>query len=1083
MKKLSLLFFMVCFGISLSAQRTITGTVTDNAGEALIGVNITAAGTTAGTISDIDGTYSLSVPEGSNTLVFSYTGYTTKEMTIGSSSVVDLVLSEGVELGEIVVTGLGIKREKKALGYGVSTLGEDAITARQETDVARILRGKATGVDITQTSGMAGTGTNVIIRGYSSITGTNQPLFVVDGVPFNTDTNATNNGQGGNATASSRFLDLDPNNIAEISILKGLSATVLYGEAGRNGVVLVTTKNGDSGGDSEKGFEVSVTQSLSQTEVANIPDYQDTYGNGFGGNFGWFFSNWGPAFDVRGTNGISNEGTIDHPYDQPQYNEIFPEFVDARYEYRPYESVENFYDKGLTSNTSINIEKNLGAGNSVSATYSYLTDNGFTPKLDDVVNSHDGAGGSSNFLNKHNFGLGAKAALANGLNLRATFNYTDSERRTPPTGSGFGGDGNGLFSALVFTPRSIDLNNLPYQSPVDGSNVYYRRGSPIQNPFWTLNNVNDTEVVKRFFSTLELTYNILEDSPLNLTAMYRVGLDQYTQNSRREYNRGGPRDFFNGGGQLSTFERINQITDQVFNIMYDFSVNDDISIDGLVGTNLKSEKAKRFFGNSFNQFVYGLFTHNNFIEHDNFSFNVDENTLGVYGTATLGYKNFFYLNLQGRNDWTSTLEAGNNTIFYPSASVSFIPTEAIEGLKNNSTINYLKLRVGYGTSAGYPNPYQTRNTLSTNTNEFVSAGGATLNTNSVSNRLGNQDLKPELHTELEGGIEARFLNNRIGIDLSVYNKKSTDLIIDLDLDPATGFTNTTVNAAEITNDGIELGVNLVPVRSGKFQWDLNLNYTKNKSIVDRISDGVDQVLISNTTDLGVASGAVLGGGLGNYAIPGEQYGVIQGTSFVRGQNGGLLVNSVGGYIESADIGIIGNPNPNYTANWINNISFGGLSFGFQWSYQDGGDIYSQTIAALLARGNTVDTDVNRFIPIILPGELDDGTPNNIQTYMGNTFFDGYFGANEGAVYDGTTIRLREVSLAYTLPNNIVESTPFGRIGITFAGENLWFNSVNTPPGVNFDPEVLSLGVGNARGFDLRTGPTARKYGVTLNATF
>ena len=1080
MKKLSLLLFMACFAFGLSAQRTISGTVIDNAGEALIGVNITAAGTSVGTISDIDGSYTLSVPEGSTSLIYSYTGYTSQEVPLGASSVLDITLSEGLELEEIVVTGLGIKREKKALGYGVSTLGEDAISARQETDVARILRGKATGVDITQTSGMAGTGTNVIIRGYSSITGTNQPLFVVDGVPFNTDTNATNNGQGGNATASSRFLDLDPNNIAEISILKGLSATVLYGEAGRNGVVLVTTKNGNVGAETDKGFEVTVTQSISQTEVANIPDYQNTYGNGFGGNFGWFFSNWGPAFDVRGSNGISAEGTIAHPYDQPQYNEVFPEFIGANYEYKPYQTVENFFSKGLTSNTSFAIENSFGNGNAVSATYSYLTDEGFTPRLDKVANSFDGLGGSSNYLNKHNFGLGATTKLNMGLNIRATFNYTDSERRTPPTGSGFGGDGNGLFAALVFTPRSIDLNNIPYQNPLNGSNVYYRRGSPIQNPYWTLNNVNDTEVVRRFFSTMELSYDLLPDSDFGLRAMYRVGVDQYTQNSRREYNRGGPRQ---PDGQLSTFERLNQITDQVLNVMYDYSINEDLSLDGLVGVNLKTEKAKFFYGNSFNQFVYGLFTHQNFVEHNNFSNIRDENTLGAYATATLGYKNFFYLNLQGRNDWTSTLEAGNNTIFYPSASVSFIPTEAIEGLRNNSAINYLKLRLGYGTSAGYPNPYQTRNTLNTATNQFVSAGGATLNTNSVSNVLGNPDLLPEIHKELEGGVEARFLNNRVGIDLSVYNKVSSDLIINLDLDPATGFTNTTVNAAQITNDGIELGLNLVPIRSNNFQWDVNLNYTKNRSIVDKISEGVDQILIGNTTALGVQSGSILGNGLGNYAIPGEQYGVIQGSSFVRGQNGGLLVNSVGGYIESPDIGIIGNPNPNFTANWINNISFGGLSFGFQFSYQDGGDIYSQTIAALLARGNTVDTDVNRFIPIILPGELDDGTPNNIQTYMGNTFFDGYFGANEGSLFDGTTIRVREVSLAYTLPKSIVDSTPFGRVGITLAGENVWHNSVNTPAGVNFDPEVLSTGVGNARGFDLRTGPTARKYGVTLNATF
>jgi len=303
------------------------------------------------------------------------------------------------------------------------------------------------------------------------------------------------------------------------------------------------------------------------------------------------------------------------------------------------------------------------------------------------------------------------------------------------------------------------------------------------------------------------------------------------------------------------------------------------------------------------------------------------------------------------------------------------------------------------------------------------------------------------------------------------------LIIDLDLDPATGFTQTTVNAAQITNKGVELGLNLVPIK-GDLVWDINLNFTANEGTVDAIADGVDQVLISNGNQ-----GTVLGGGLGNYAIPGQPYGVIQGTPYVRDASGQLTVNNVGGYIEGPEIGVIGDPNPDYTANWINNVSYKGLSFGFQWSYVKGGDIYSQTIAALLARGNTVDTDFDRFVPIILPGVKQDGTPNDIQTYAGDTFFDAYFGANEGAIFDGTNIRLREVSLSYVLPSNLLENTPFGRIGITFSGENLWYNTPNTPEGVNFDPEVLSLGVGNARGFDLRTGPTAKKYGVTLNATF
>ncbi len=1082
MKKLSLVLTMVlfCFGITM-AQRTVTGTVTDDSGESLIGASVLVSGSTTGTVTDIDGSYSLDVPDGVQTLVFSYTGYATQEVQTGASNVLDVVLSEGLELTEVVVTGLGIKKEKKALGYGVATISNDEIAGRAEGDVARILRGKATGVDITQTSGMAGSGTNVIIRGYSSITGSNQPLFVVDGIPFNTDTNNDSGFGSGGATASSRFLDLDPNSIAEISILKGLSATVLYGEAGRNGVVLITTKGGQGGANAGKGVEVSVTQTIAQTEISNVPDYQNTFGNGFNAGFGWFFSNWGAAFDDLNPSSYGSDYKgerngqvlITHPYDQAQYHDDVPEFIGADYVYQPYESVENFFDTGLTSQTSVSVESKLGANASMSATYSYLSDEGFTPDLDELRGN-----GPSNFLRKHNFGLGAQTKLQNGLRVKGSFNYADSDKLSPLTGQAFGGDGNGLFAALLFTPRSMDLLGLPYQSPIDGSNIYYRRGAPIQNPLWTLNNAGEAENVNRFFSTMQAD---LELAPW-LSVMYRIGVDQYSQNNRRHINKGGSQV---PDGELLVSDRKNRITDQLLNLIYNTKLSDDLSFDGLVGFNLRSEKNNSNGTFSTQQFVYNLLTQQNFINHQAFSGIYDRNTFGAFVTGSFGFKNFLYANFQARNDWTSTLERDNRSVFYPSGSVSFIPTEAIPSLQNSNVINYVKLRLGYGTSAGYPLPYQTRNTLNTSTNQFVSAGGTILNTNSLSNRLGNANLKPELHKELEGGVEAKFLNNRVGIDLSLYNRRSSDLIIDLALDPATGFTNTTVNAAELTNKGVELGLNLTPLKGRNFSWDITLNYTRNVSNIEKIADGIDQIQIAANSADPINAGGLAGfaGGLGNYAIVGQQYGIMQGTPFIKDDQGNFIVDGQGNYQGDSNVGIIGDPNPDFTANWINNISYKGLSFGFQWQYIKGGDIFSSTVQSLLARGNTVDTDVDRNVPIVLPGVKADGTPNDIQTYIGDSFFRAYFFANEGGVFDATSIRLREISLAYVFPTKLIEKTPFGRIGITFSGQNLWYRAPNFPEGINYDPEVLSLGVGNGRGFDFRTAPTAKKVGVTLNATF
>ena len=1047
---------------TLMAQRTLTGTVTDDSGQTLIGATVQAKGTTVGTVTDIDGKYSIDVPDGTTTLVFSYTGFSTQEVEIGASNVIDVTLDEGLELSEVVVTGLGIKKEKKALGYGVSTISSSDIELKTESDIARILRGKATGVDITQTSGLAGSGTNVIIRGYSSITGNNQPLFVVDGVPFNTDTNSDRSARQGGSTASSRFLDLDPNSIAEVSILKGLSATVLYGEAGRNGVVLITTKNG-SGTSSQKGFEVNVSQQVSFTQIANLPDYQNTYGNGFSGNFGWFFSNWGPSFDTRGSNGIDENGQVKHPYDQARYNDDFPEFIGARYDYKPYQSVEQFFDnKGFVSNTSLSISKNLGDNSTISASYSYLSDEGFIPRRAD--------GSKTNNISKHNFGLGATTKLDNGLNIRATFNYIDLDRSSPTNAFSFGsgpGRNSSLFGEIFFTPRSVDIFGLPYQSPKDGSMAYYRQGSAIQHPLWTLNNTGEEENVRRFFSTMEANYEL---TPW-LTAMYRIGIDQYTQQNRRHVNKGGSQI---PDGLLNTSERFNRITAQLFNLLYNTKLNEDFDLDGLVGVNLRRVARNRTFATSTQQFVFGLNNHGNFIEHNIASDRQEENNIGAFATATLGYKSFLYLGIQARNDWTSTLEKENRSVFYPSANISFVPTDAFESLQNNSVLNYLKLRVGYGTSAGYPDPYQTRNTLFTATNQYVAQNGNVFNINSNRDnlgiaRLGNPNLREERHTELEFGVEGRFLSNRIGLDLSAYNRQSKDLIIDLRLDPSTGYTRTTVNAAALENKGVELGLNFIPLK-GDFTWDINLNFTKNINKVLKIADGVDQVVISGFSNLG------------NFAIPGEAYGIIQGIPFER-LNGELLTSADGNYVPGTDIAPIGNPNPNYTANWINTFSYKGLSLNFHFSYIDGGDIYSITNASMLARGNTIDTDFDRFLPVILPGVKADGTPNDVQTYIGDVSFRSYFFADEGAVFDGTVIRLREIGLSYVLPKGILENSPFGSASITISGENLWYNAPNFPVGVNFDPEVLSLGVGNGRGFDFFTGPTAKKYGVALNVTF
>ncbi|MDX1941266.1 MAG: SusC/RagA family TonB-linked outer membrane protein [Saprospiraceae bacterium] len=1054
MKKLSLVLTLVLFAIGATlAQRTISGKVSDANGVPLIGASILAKGTTTGTVTDVDGNFSLSVPGDATTLVFSYTGFSTREITLGTSNVIDVTMEEAAEqLSEVVVTGLGIRKEKKALGYAVTTLGSKELELRPEADVARVLRGKVPGVDITQTSGLAGSGTNVIIRGYSSITGTNQPLFVVDGVPFNSDTNNDRNFIGGGASASSRFLDLDPNSIAEVSVLKGLSATVLYGEAGRNGVILITTKNGNTQNLNKK-MEITVDQQLFATEIASLPDDQDLYGNGFHNTASAAFSNWGAPFNQPGKNGLDAAGTILHPYSRAALRDALPQYQGARYQYKAYDNLQNFFKQGFINNTSLNIANRLSNGTSINFNYAFRDEDGFIETSE---------------YTKHNFGLGITSQLANGLKVNSSFNFVTSDRSAPPSAISFNSGPQAFtsqFSNIFYTPRSVDLLGLEYEVPGTHESIFYRGGNDIQHPIWTTKNSKELETINRFFGNIALNYELSDW----LNIGYRFGLDAYSQQQQSLLNKGG-RD--TPDGLMNTSNRINIITDHLLSLSFDRDLGEVFNLNGTLGANIRRDTRESTFTNSSQQFVYGLFQHDNFIQHVNSTSIQEENLLGAFLSATLGYKNFLYLNAQARNDWTSTLEKGNNTIVYPSASVSFVPTEAFAALQESKILNYMKLRLGYGTSAGYPDPYSTRNILGTSTRVFQTTGGTLLNTNSVDDFFGNPELKPELHKELEAGLEGRFFNNRVGIDLSLYRKVSSDLIINLNLDPSTGGTSTIVNAAQITNKGIELGIDFTPIQTNNFSWTLNGNFTANEPTVDKLREGIEQIAFAGYTDFG------------NFAVPGRPYGVIYGTPILRDANGNRITAANGRYVAAGAIAELGDPNPDFNMNGGTTLSWKGLSFNMLWTYQQGGTIMAHTPSTLLGRGILQETDFDRFVPVIAPGVNQEGQPNRTQITSTDHYWEngGVFN-DEMLAYDATYVKLREASISYVLPKSLLGKTPFGNITITFSGQNIWFRALGVPEGANYDPEVLSLGVGNGRGFEFINVPTARQYGGSIRLTF
>jgi len=1075
---LVLIFFSITS--ALSQEKAISGTVSDPSGLPLPGATVLIKGTATGTATDFDGNYTINANQG-DILVFSFVGYTTQEIGVGSSNTINVTLLESTEaLEEVVVTAQGIKREKKALGYAVSTVEAESIEQRPDSDVARVLSGKIAGVNITSSNGMSGSSTNIIIRGYSSVTQSNQPLFVVDGIPFDSGTNTQSSFFDG-STESSRFLDLDPNSIESVSVLKGLSATVLYGSQGRNGVILITTKSANSGIVPKK-TEITVSQSVFLAD-AIIPDYQNNYGGGFHQGFGFFFSNWGPRFDRTDDDGIANAGQyvsdapngnaiLQHPFNYIGDTSLiagYESLLTQPYEYKPYDGVKEFFRQGTVYSTSINIRGGSDKIN-YNANYGRTEDNGIT---------------RANKITRNTFSLGGNAQLSNKFSVSGVFNFTRTDYKSPPNiasggsgpASGSAG-GSGVFIDVMYTPRSVDLTNIPFEA-ADGRSVYYRSGNDIQNPYWTIKHAKTTQQTDRFNGNLNLMYDLSDW--LNVT--YRAGLDTYTELNTYGQDKGGVAGDATGIYRTIAVRNTIWNHDVIFNA--DKDLTEDLNLKVILGANANRIVYTQDGLESTGQLAFGVLKHYNFTTNSavnsfsglNIAFDSEANRLGVYMDATLGYKNYLYVNMVGRNDWSSTLESDNNSLFYPGASISFIPTTAFEEL-NSNILNYLKLRVGYGSSAGFPDPYFTRNVLGLTARSFVDNNGTVVSSNSVSNTLGNPDLKPETVQEFEVGLDSRLFK-ALNLNVSLYKKKTKDLITSQTLDDATGFTNTLVNIGEIESKGVEVDFDLDVIKSAEsdgFRFNIAGNFAANESIVTDLADGTDNIALTD----------ILVGAAANYAVEGRPFGVLLGSTILKDDNGNRVVGNDGFYLVDNSLSEIGDPNPDWTGALIPTFRYKNFTLSANVQYRQGGDIYSTTANALLGRG-VVDYDdpINREANFILPGVDSNGNPNNVAITSTNLGFDNFFAGNiaELAVYDGTTIRLQELSLSYSMPESLLKNTPFGSFSLTLSGQNLWYKAVNFDGDLNYDTNSSSTGVGNGQGIDYITGPSSRRYGLSVKATF
>lgn len=1107
MKKLLLTCSALVFALSLWAQeRIVSGKVSSSEdGSNLPGVNVVLKGTTNGTVTDSEGRYSVSISGADPILVFSFIGLTTQEVAVGQRSVVDVELAQDVkQLTEVVVTSLGMEREKKSLGYSVATVSGDNIAQRSEPDPLRALQGKMPGVNITGGGGAPGQSTKINIRGMSSFTGNTQPLFVVDGIPFDNSVNggdpsgAATSGQ--NTVFSNRAFDLDPNNIESISVLKGAAASALYGSRATNGVVIVTTKAGKKS--TRKGVEVTYNGSLNFEELSGVPDYQDVYTQGSNQVYnGTFIGNWGAPFpnhvdDINakyGTNYSKVYGAYPDGQPYPEgfapnpinlYNpNVFPEFVQqytrtdngqvvnvsAPYAVAPHDNVGGFFERGKMWENAIQISSG-GERANINAGFSRMDQRGIIPNAT---------------ADRTTLSFGGNGELANGLSISGTVNYVNTNQQSPQSGGSaftdyFGQTGStgSIFARLFYLPRNFDLNGLPFENPVNGNNIFYRA---LDNPHWIAKYNLYTSKVNRVFGNMTAGYDV---TPwLNL--LFKGGVNTYSEARRNIVRNGGSSLPL---GEVYTEDITNTEQDYNFIATIDKGIGENFNVTAVMGINANQRELSRRRVTGTGIISTGLnLTDATSTQIVNYDYNMLRRLYGVYGDIRLSYKDYLFLNLVGRNDWSSTLPEANNSYFYPGVSLSAVISEMVT---LPSVITFLKARVSATKVGNDASPYLVNSVYNIVT-PFTSSAGAVSNMATLSRTLGNQNLKPEFTTEYEGGVEARFLQDRIGLDLTYFSRVSTSQIAYADVARSSGFSREVVNIGELTNKGWEVGLDLTPVSTASgFRWNIYLAYTRIRSeIVDAGPTG--EIIVGGPSSSGVLS---------TIHRNGYPYGQIYGSKYTYADDGTLLIDpNTGLPFLAPESTIVGNPNPDFTLGFNNTFSFKGFTLRALVDWKQGGEFYSFTGASLLLRGmlaNSVEREALRVVPGYLgnvqtgqPIMGDDGNParNTIPITAFDSHFSngwGAYGADEVNIYDGTVIRLREVSLGYSIPKSFLAKTPFGSASISISGRNLWFSAPNVLNGLNLDPEMLAeTADSNVQGFEYGTTPTVRRYGVNLTLTF
>jgi TonB-linked SusC/RagA family outer membrane protein len=1059
MKKTLLLWL---FGLLLTTQvfaqnRTLSGTVKDaTTGEALIGVNVTGKGTTIGTVTDIDGKYSLEIPKDVTALVFSYVGYANLEKTILSLTVDAAMVADGKQLEELVVTAMAIKREARSTSFTTNTVKSDDFN-RTATDVFGALQGKAPGVRINSSSGQLGASTRIVLRGEASFSGNNNALIIVDGIQVNNNNaNGFENSGNENIDFGNRGADIDPNNVESVTVLKGPAAVALYGVRGKYGVIMITTKSGKSAGKDDKKFKVNINTGVTFDKAYLQYKRQDKYGQGYDNtpdaieNF-----SWGPAFDgiVRPwTPAVTNaQGT----------SQLI----------RPYSAVKNQIQDALNTGTTFRTGISVEGG---SDKYTYFMS---------YNNTNNNGIFDNQFYKRNSITANASAKFSDKVSSKFNIQYTNiNQRQVTNAGSG---NFNAPFQGLIQQPVNIPLNELrDYNSIYQDFNGYYGGYTP--NPFYIMNNENNNAKIDNVLGAIELEIKPVE----YVSLMARAGTNFTLTSINLESPKFAyPKSSASGIGRyVEEYDKRNQLTiDFIANFNKD--IVKDLNLSVTAGYNFQDVRVNNLQSSTQNGLVIpGFYDLSNSKERP-FVDNQGLRTrlFGVYGNLLLGYKNMIFAEYSARNDWSSTLPLGDQSFFYQSGGVSFVPTELIKNSsKAKDWISYWKIRGNVGTVGGDPNAYATTSYFNSNPRyddytennypiQFPVAGldGNTVSGYTIDEQLGNPLLKPEKQFSWEVGTDITFLKDYVNFEYTYYDRKDKDLIVRVALPASSGYRFTTVNIGEISNKGHELVARITTLKNVKgVNWNINFNFTKNNNKVVKVSDQSDELAFST-------------GGIQVVAKEGLPFGTFKALDFSRDPNGNIIVNDQGAPVAAVDYSYFGSYQPKYQMGFGSNLSWRGLAVSIQFDLKQGGQFYSGTKAASDFNGTSLTSIINDRQPYIVPGSVVDnldGTYSENTTAMTNLFtMVGSYPESQDLI-DASYLKLREASISYTIEKKYLKKVPISAITFSVVGRNLkyWLPAEN----VFADPESNSFGQnGNVQGLEFSQTPTTRSIGFDFKVQF